>query len=197
MTYKEDTIATYNAHADHLDRLFRRSLAQSQERMNQFLSLLRGKDILDLGSGGGDYSLYFKEQGYDPFCVDLSEEFIRLCRTKGLQGVVADIEAFDLKPRRFDGVWACASLMHLKKEVLPQVFSRLRRHLNARGILAFSVTERTEEDENSSIVPDDKRYFSYFNDAELRLWLAPYFTVIHQERFSRGHTFLHYVCQRK
>jgi cyclopropane fatty-acyl-phospholipid synthase-like methyltransferase len=61
---------------------------KAKER-DQFLNLLKNEgssSLLEIGAGTGRDSLYFQQQGLDVTCVDLSEEMVKLCRDKGLNG---------------------------------------------------------------------------------------------------------------
>ena len=57
-----------------------------------FMRFLQGKKILDLGSGPGRDSQFFKERGLNPLCLDISQEMIKLCQEKGLETQVGDLE---------------------------------------------------------------------------------------------------------
>lgn len=87
----------------------------SKER-NLFLKSLKGKKILDLGSGPGTESLWFKKNNLNPICVDFSEEMIKLCKEKGLTAICQDMRHLDLEDQSFYGIWAYTSLIHLEKK---------------------------------------------------------------------------------
>ena len=71
------------------------------------------------------------------------------------------------KNYEFDGVWACASIIHIPKKFLKKVLLELRRILKINGLLFVSVKEGSGE----RMVKDDygnkKRFFSFFKKDEL------------------------------
>lgn len=100
--------------------------------------LFEGARILDCGCGSGRDTKYFLEQDYDVEAIDGSEE---LCK------YASDFTGIDVKniyfqeicyENEFDAIWACASLLHLKKSELPDVFERLTKALVPGGIIYVS-----------------------------------------------------------
>lgn len=84
-----------------------------------------GNKILDLGCGSGRDSRHFKMKGYDVIAVDPSE---KMCEsTRNIANVtVFQMGAEDLSfQNEFDGIWACASLIHIEKEKLHNVITRI------------------------------------------------------------------------
>lgn len=57
----------------------------------------------------------------------------------------------------FDGIWACASLLHVPKAELNDVLQRLKHAAKRGGILFVSLKEGDGER-----LSEDGRYFSYF-----------------------------------
>lgn len=103
--------------------------------------------ILDLGCGPGRDTRAFKAAGYDVEGMDPSPAMVRLARNYA-QAPVRTRRAQDLDATEaYDGIWACASLLHVPLTDLPDVFSRIARALRADGILYASFkhgpTERT------------------------------------------------------
>lgn len=97
-----------------------------------------GGSILDAGCGSGRDIKYFIEQGYKVTGIDASAELCRLAsdfsKTTVLNIPFDQIVFEDL----FDGIWACASLLHLKKEELPFIFKKLEHALKNSGIIYCS-----------------------------------------------------------
>ncbi len=58
----------------------------------------------------------------------------------------------------FDGIWACASLLHVPHNEVADVLHRLARALKPRGILYASLKEGKGEH-----IAEDGRFFSYFS----------------------------------
>ncbi|MBR4861248.1 MAG: class I SAM-dependent methyltransferase [Firmicutes bacterium] len=108
-----------------------------------------GGKILDLGCGSGRDSLAFLRKGYQVEAVDGSEELCRFAAEYIGQPVrCMDFEELDYE-EEFDGVWACASLLHAPKSRIPSILSKIRRSLVPGGTLYFSFkhgdSERTKD----------------------------------------------------
>ena len=94
--------------------------------------------ILDVGCGSGRDSLAFLKAGYEVVPIDGSPEMVTA--TSKLTGTSARVLAFDEIEfkREFDGIWACASLLHVARRDLDAVFVRLTKALKPEGVLYFS-----------------------------------------------------------
>ena len=109
------------------------------EMANRFLELLPpGAAILDLGCGSGRDSLYFLKRGFRVTAADGSPEMCRIAsRNTGLQVRTLLFGNLDYE-NAFDGIWACASLLHLPAEKLGPVFRKAERALRPRGVMYAS-----------------------------------------------------------
>ena len=99
-----------------------------------------GVRILDFGCGTGRDTRVFRDLAYDVTALDGSDA---LCRIAGeYTGVpVRCMDFRDYAPEkdeRYDGIWACASLLHLKKQELLPVLRELGKALLPGGILYVS-----------------------------------------------------------
>lgn len=137
-----------------------------------FLALLKteGKQtLLEIGAGPGHSSAYFRDQGLDVTCNDLSPEMVRLCREKGLRAHVMDFLHLDFPPASFDAVFALNCLLHVPGADLDRVLAAVHRLLRPDGLFFYGVYGGWSfegiwpEDEH-----DPKRYFVFYPDDELR-----------------------------
>ncbi|MBQ7418601.1 MAG: class I SAM-dependent methyltransferase [Acidaminococcaceae bacterium] len=91
--------------------------------------------ILDAGCGSGRDSLFFMRQGYRVTMLDASAAMCRcaekLTGQKALHKTFAEIN-FD---KQFDGIWACASLLHVSEKELENVLVKFHRALKRDGVL--------------------------------------------------------------
>jgi SAM-dependent methyltransferase len=124
-----------------------------------------GAAILDLGCGSGRDSLYFLSQGYQVCAIDGSEELCKLAAELLGQPVECklfqDIDDVD----RFDGIWACSSLLHVPYEELPAILDKLHTALKAKGYLYLSAKYGTFSGERNG------RYFTDLDEARLEALL--------------------------
>lgn len=118
--------------------------------------------ILDLGCGSGRDSVYFMEEGFDVTAVDGSKELCELAKIEfggEVQNMLFEELEFD---NVFDGVWACASLLHVKKSELPNILKKISKALVDDGVLYMSVKHGEFEG-----VRDD-RYYSDYRTGEIK-----------------------------
>ncbi|TAV99624.1 class I SAM-dependent methyltransferase [Rhizobium ruizarguesonis] len=113
-----------------------RARSLPKQRLDAFLAgLAAGAAILELGCGGGQDSAYMLSQGFDVTPTDGSAELAR--QAEALIGRPVRVMLFqELEAdSAFDGVWAQASLLHVPRPELPNVFARIRRALRTGGII--------------------------------------------------------------
>lgn len=94
--------------------------------------------ILDAGSGSGRDALAFRTLSYDVEAFDASTAMV--AATQAHSGVLTRLMRFEdfAWEHPFEGIWACASLLHVAEADLPQVIDRLAAHLVPGGALYLS-----------------------------------------------------------
>lgn len=104
-----------------------------------FLSFLpNNAKILDAGCGSGRDVKAFIDKGYSVDAFDASQELSRLASQ--YSGVpVRTLRFNELNSyQEYDGIWCCASLLHIPYSELEDVFIRLRNACKQRGIIYIS-----------------------------------------------------------
>lgn len=155
-------LAFYDANAEaYAAQTYRADLSHLY---GPFLALLpRNAHILDVGCGGGRDLRAFRERGFIPFGIDPSSELARIARHySGVEVVVGKVELLEIE-EKFDGAWACASLLHLRKAELPNALKRLHRSLIGSGVLFLSVQAGDGEE-----FGPDGRFYSRYSESELQ-----------------------------
>lgn len=154
------TLDFYNANADaFIERTIHSDMSDLYEHFLRYLK--PSGRVLDLGCGSGRDSAFFIKQGFSVVAVDGSEKLCR--RVKELYGIDAVCKRFeDLDYKNeFDGVWACASLLHVKKQDMREVLRKVSASIKQNGILyvsyKYGVTERE----------DNGRHFSDYSENDL------------------------------
>ena len=126
---------------------------------NHFLDKLHsGACILDFGCGSGRDTKYFIEQKFKVEAVDGSVE---LCARAGnLVGKKVKCMQFqDLEENEmYNGIWACASILHLPKVELKIVLGKMSRALKINGVIYISFKYGDFEGERNG------RYFTDFTE---------------------------------
>ncbi|MBO5050507.1 MAG: class I SAM-dependent methyltransferase [Oscillospiraceae bacterium] len=162
MNGSNQTLQYYNENAQSF--IANTLSADMSAQYDFFLPLLpEGGSILDLGCGSGRDSLFFKKQGYRITAVDGSPA---LCDyASSLLGQPVECLKFnELNYRaQFDGVWACASLLHLPLPELTKVIERIAISLKPGGILYASFKYGT-----GSHFDDKGRYYCNFTEDSAR-----------------------------
>jgi len=147
----------------------------------RFLKLLPIQaHILDLGCGSGRDARAFLDAGYWVTAMDGSEACCRLAGDYIGQPVLC--QTFDQLDfdQVFDGVWACASLLHLPYAELPGVFEKIARALRPGGYLYASFKYGDFEGERNG------RYFTDLTEARLAAVMEPVVGLTVVETFVTG-----------
>ena len=137
MDATETTLLYYQKNADRfVDGTASADMSYARTR---FLRLLSPKAyILDFGCGSGRDAKAFMDLGYRVDAVDGSPELCRIASDligKPVKHMLFDeLSAFE----QYDGVWACASILHLPKGKLVDVLHKISKAMKADGVLYTS-----------------------------------------------------------
>ncbi|MBD5442429.1 MAG: class I SAM-dependent methyltransferase [Treponema sp.] len=123
---------------------------------DKFISYLPANSfVLDFGCGSGRDTKYFLSKNLKVKAIDGSEKMCELARKNtGIDIEHVQFSNFECEENCFDGVWACASILHLPPTDLPIVLKKLEIALKSNGILYASF----KYGENDRIV--DGRFFT-------------------------------------
>lgn len=160
-----------NSNIDYYDKnadIFYQSSVECDmsEWRNRFLKHIpAGGRILDAGCGSGRDSKAFIKEGFSVVAFDASREMCK--KAEELLGqevwqIRFDEMSFD---EEFDGVWACASLLHASEKELPEVLSKIHKALKDNG--AFYASFKYGEGETQR----GERAFIDFTDESIKPFL--------------------------
>lgn len=94
--------------------------------------------ILDLGCGSGRDSKYFLDSGFEVVAMDISEELgKRASEYIGQRVIIQDMRELNYQ-NEFNGVWACASLLHLDEDEIIETLRKIFKSLKRDGIVYIS-----------------------------------------------------------
>jgi SAM-dependent methyltransferase len=98
--------------------------------------------VLDAGCGPGHHSAYLHKLGHDVIGIDLSKESLKMAQAhfKGPEFKHMDMLNTIFPNSLFNGIWACASVMHLPRRLLKPQIAEFCRILISGGILALTMT---------------------------------------------------------
>ena len=163
VTFYEHSGAEYIARTVHLNMsaLYRPFLAR----------IPPGGTILDAGCGSGRDTLAFMQRGFTVTAFDAAAAMVEAAtRLTGLP--VQHLRFQDMNYiDAFDGLWACASLLHVPKREMTEVFSRCLRALSPLG--AWYMSFKWGEGETIR----DGRVFNNYTEESLMHLLAQYDTL--------------------
>lgn len=119
----------------------------------------KASHILDLGCGSGRDSLEFIKSGYNVTAVDGSKE-LSLAASKiiGKEVIYSRFEDLKLK-ESFNGIWACASLLHVNKDNILEVIKNISLNLKTKG--AFYMSFKYGDNE---YIDEKGRYFNCYTE---------------------------------
>ncbi|HEY9575724.1 MAG TPA: class I SAM-dependent methyltransferase [Lachnospiraceae bacterium] len=135
-----DSIDYYNQNASaYYDKTVHVDMAKI---MQPFINLLpENAELLDMGCGSGRDTLALEEAG---FSVTAMDGAIEMCR---LAEIYTDKEILHLTYEEmdflnvFDGIWACASLVHIPYKKMPQILGKMVDALVKDGLIYLSLRE--------------------------------------------------------
>jgi SAM-dependent methyltransferase len=170
------TIATYAQIAGAYARA-RQDRAPLKPHFERFAALLEpGGRVLDAGSGPGFDTAVLQSAGFRALGLDLSWQMLRAGRDElGLCAplVQGDLRALPFGAGSFDGVWACAALLHLPRTAVAPALGELRRVLAGGGVLYLSVQQGEGEGWQPRAYGQARpRFFTYWQPAALDAALA-------------------------
>ncbi|MFH0749977.1 MAG: methyltransferase domain-containing protein [Candidatus Gottesmanbacteria bacterium] len=193
--YLDETIDIYNSVASTYAKQMLDHGPVMQRK--HFASLLpRSGKILDAGCAAGRDSAYFAEHGFKVTGIDISEKLLELARVvvPGAKFYSADIRHLSFEKAMFDGIWACASIHHIKHNELPKVFTEFFAILKPGGMLYVHVKKgEGEEYLDEPSIPGRKRFYSLFSKEKLKKYcedagftVLEVFDVASKEVYAEG-----------
>lgn len=123
----------------------------------RFLKKLNlGAYILDFGCGAGRDTKYFLNQGYQVDAIDGSEQLCQIAsKHTGIKVRYMLFQELEVN-EKYDGIWACASILHLPKKELKDVLRKMLTALKPDGWIYTSFKYGEYEGERNG------RYFTDF-----------------------------------
>jgi len=172
------TVDTYERIADvYADRHGgdRSSVADIVERFLEAVETVDESDrgtgratprVLDVGCGPGWESAAFDDAGLDPVPFDLTASFLTQARERvpDAAPVRGDMRALPFADGSFDGLWACASLLHVPEPDVPAAVAEFERVLADDGVVCCSLKTGPGDIGTAAESPydDDRRHFERY-----------------------------------
>lgn len=151
----DNTLNYYNKNANQfVQGTLSVDFSDTQDRF--LTKLTKGSYILDFGCGSGRDTKYFIGKGYNVDATDGSEELCRIASQH--TGITVKQMLFSElnENEKYDGIWACSSILHLPKDELKSVLQKMAAALKSDGIIYTSFKYGKFEGERNG------RYFTDF-----------------------------------
>lgn len=159
-----DSVDYYNKYANaYFDSTVELDMS---ETLGEFMEMLEtGDTVLDLGCGSGRDAKVLMENNFEVTLLDASSELAELADIyTGVEPLVMDMREIDFDSV-FEGIWACASLLHLPKDDMPDMLRKLCDALKVNGVLYISVKKGDYEGFRQ------ERFYSDYEASELEMLL--------------------------
>lgn len=149
---------------EHAERFIAQTAGVDMQALyERFCKLLPpGASVLDAGCGSGRDALAFSRMGYDVLAFDASLKIVEATQKRAC--VLTHQMTFEDMhfEQRFEEIWACASLLHVRRIHLAYFLERLSTFLKPNGFLYASFKYGEEERHKEG------RYFNDLNERSLR-----------------------------
>jgi SAM-dependent methyltransferase len=155
-------------YARHAAEYAARSRRGAAPQLDAFLAALpAGARILELGSGGGQDAAAMLARGFAVDATDGSPELAAEARR--LLGVPVRVMRFEELDAiaAYDAVWACASLLHVRRAELVPILRRVHTAVKPGGIVCASFKAGDGEGHDRF-----GRYYNYPSAAELEAFFT-------------------------
>jgi ubiquinone/menaquinone biosynthesis C-methylase UbiE len=166
------TIKTYEETAEEFSRIHGDIEKYTKIPADFFMKKVKGKRILDVGCGPGRDSKYFSDKGFDVTGIDLTKNFIKIASKNAPKAkfMLMDMRKLEFPDNSFDGLWACASLLHIPKEDAESTLKEFRRVLVPKGLIFISVKKGSGEKMmfRKEEYKGGEKFFAFYSEDELK-----------------------------
>lgn len=191
MDWQKQNNEVYNQSAERLATYFASIGARIEdiERGLELAGKTTGARVVEIGCGDGrDAAEIIKRVGWYEG-IDPSEGLLEIARQKVGNGsfVLANALSYEY-PKDLDIVFAFASLLHVNRDDIQEVFQKVSRSLHPDGILYLSLKERSDYTEEIKEDEYGKRMFYYYTPELIEQLAGSAFQATYLGRQTIGHT---------
>lgn len=173
---KDKTINYYNLNAKEF--VSHTVSVEFEYTQRKFMDRLpKNSVILDFGCGSGRDTKYFISHGYQVDAVDGSIELCRLASE--YTGIEVKHAFFNelTQVEKYDGIWACSSILHLPVNELEDVMHKMLAALKGKGIIYTSFKYGTFAGERNG------RYFTDMTEKSFADFIKPIENIMIEEQW--------------
>ena len=172
----DKTLDYYNQNAGNfVSGTINVEFSDTQERFLKYLP--EHAALLDFGCGSGRDTKAFLERGHEVEATDGSEELCRIASE--VTGIPVKHMLFSelAENTKYDGIWACSSILHLPKNELKDVFEKMIKATKPGGVIYTSFKYGDFEGFRNG------RYFTDFTEKSFDLFLKDFPTLSIKEKW--------------
>src|SRR3989344_2161490 len=141
--------STYNALANEYDMKVSVRKSYNSGLADRFIEFITtGKEVLDIGCAVGLDLENFREKGFLPTGIELSEEMAKLARLRnpGTNIIEGNFMELDIN-KKFDAVWALSFIHLFPEKEVPLVLEKIKDYLKPGGVMYITTTKSQESKE--------------------------------------------------
>jgi len=200
-TLIKKTIETYDKIAKEYANKFK-SIEPIKHLLKFFVKNIEGKRILDAGCGHGRDCKYFSELGFEVYGIDLSEKLLEIAKKNAPEAKFfkMDMRKLEFPDEFFDGIWCCASFLHIPKKDAEKTLREFYRVLKKNGILFIAVKKGIgEKVMRKDYYKGGEKFFVFYTRDEIEELLRKVnfriiLTIIDKD--DRGNTWIQVFCKK-
>ena len=176
MQFFDNTIKYYNLESKTFTNTTQS--VDFEDTQKRFLSKLPPTShLLDFGCGSGRDTKYFLTRGYNVDAIDGSVEMCKIAAEYTNIPVTQMLFQQLEEQEKYDGIWACASILHLPLQDIETVLHKMSRALKSFGIIYTSFKYGTFEGERNG------RYFTDMTEETFAVLLKRIPTLTLEEQW--------------
>lgn len=154
--------------------------------LDKFLATLPpNANILDVGSGPGEFSRHLIDKGFVVEGIDLSPAMLEIARAKVPHGKFTnmDMRSLTYPDGVFDALLVAYSLIHIPSPEIPKTLRGFTRVLKPGGLILL-ITQKGKPDQivDELLQEGEKMFFNFFTPERIANFLTDSgFTILWQE----------------
>lgn len=158
---KQEILAAYDSIAEKYDECLWDDMPYN-DYIDSFLTLLKGKNILDIGCAMGSFTKYVADKGYIVDGIDLSPKMIEIAKRKvsNVNFYVMDMTNIQID-KKYDGLMMINSTIHIPKSETVAMFKSFKNLLVDDGIIFIILQEG--DGEKYVVEPLDPEFKEFVN----------------------------------
>ncbi len=139
-------------------------------QIDKFLSLVNGKDILDIGCAMGSFTKYVADKGYNIEGIDFSPKMIEIANKKveNAKFYIMDMTNIKLN-KKYDGIMIINSTIHIEKKNMIKTFKGFKEALKNDGIIFIILQEgKGEKYVDEPLDSSIKEFVNFYETDEIK-----------------------------